>query len=93
VIEHGDKYHMLFCFRHSYDFRTNQQHSYRLGYACSDNLQTWKRDDSCAFVSNQDWAKEMVCYPNLFESNGDIYLLYNGNQFGKYGFGLAKLIK
>jgi len=35
----------------------------------------------------------MMCYPNIFECNDNIYLLYNGNEFGKYGFGIAKLIK
>ncbi len=25
--------------------------------------------------------------PNLFEDSGKIYLLYNGNEFGKNGFG------
>ena len=34
----------------------------------------------------------MMCYPNVFECDDDIYMLYNGNEFGKYGFGLAKLI-
>ena len=33
----------------------------------------------------------MQCYPNVFEMDNEIYMLYNGNAFGKYGFGLAKL--
>ena len=27
----------------------------------------------------------------VFEIDGKIYLLYNGNEFGRYGFGLAAL--
>ena len=33
----------------------------------------------------------MMCYPHLFECDGRICLLYNGNEFGKHGFGLATL--
>jgi hypothetical protein len=33
----------------------------------------------------------MQCYPHLFPCKDRIYLLYNGNQFGKHGFGLAVL--
>jgi hypothetical protein len=27
----------------------------------------------------------------VFDCDGRIYLLYNGNEFGRYGFGLAEL--
>jgi hypothetical protein len=30
-------------------------------------------------------------YPHVFELNGKYYMTYNGNEFGKYGFGLAIL--
>ena len=30
-------------------------------------------------------------YPHVFELNGKYYMLYNGNDFGMYGFGLAVL--
>jgi hypothetical protein len=33
----------------------------------------------------------MLCYPNLFECDGRTYLLYNGNEFGRHGFGIAIL--
>jgi hypothetical protein len=91
VIKWQNKYHMMFCYRHAYDFRTNFQRSYRLGYAVSDDLFQWQRNDSVAFICEQSWAREMICYPNLFECDNKLYLLYNGNEFGKHGFGLAKL--
>ena len=34
----------------------------------------------------------MLCYPHVFEVKDKIFLLYNGNEFGKFGFGLAELI-
>ena len=33
----------------------------------------------------------MQCYPHVFECDGKVYLLYNGNEFGRHGFGLARL--
>ncbi len=93
VLKIGDRYHMYFCFRQSTDFRTNPARGYRLGYAYSDDLKTWTRDDEQGGMkfSESGWDSEMMCYPHIFEWHGKIYLLYNGNAFGKYGFGLAEL--
>jgi hypothetical protein len=43
-------------------------------------------------VTEDAWDSDMMCYPNTFECDGKIYLLYNGNEFGRHGFGLAKLV-
>jgi hypothetical protein len=93
VIKLQDKYHMFFCYRYATDFRTNPSRGYRLGYAYSYNLVNWIRDDENKGidVSEEGWDSEMMCYPHIFEAFGKIYLLYNGNNFGKYGFGLAEL--
>jgi hypothetical protein len=93
VIYHQGKYHMIFCYRSSFDFRKNSGNAYRLGYASSDDLINWTRNDNEVGidVSADDWDAEMLCYPHLFEVDGKIYLLYNGNQFGKHGFGIASL--
>lgn len=88
---HG-KYHMFFCYRHSLGFRGKEK-GYRIGYASSDDILNWKRDDSKAGidVSSEGWDSEMVSYPHVFELDGNIYMLYLGNQVGKYGIGLAQL--
>lgn len=93
VLELNGKYHMYFCFRYATDFRSNPDRGYRLGYAYSDNLRDWQRDDSIKGidVSENDWDSDMMCYPHIFKAFGKVYLLYNGNKFGKYGFGLAEL--
>lgn len=87
------KYHMFFCYRHGLDFRENRNRSYRIGYASSSDLLTWRRDDSLVNldVSEEGWDSEMVAYPTVFELDGNIYMLYAGNGVGKTGFGLAKL--
>ncbi len=93
VARFNGKYHMFFCYRKSFDFRRNTANSYRIGYAYSSDLLSWKRDDSLAGIdiSETGWDSEMLCYPNVFELDNKIYMLYNGNEFGKHGFGLAQL--
>lgn len=93
VIKVGDRYHMWFCYRQSSDFRKNRSRSYRIGYAFSHDLVNWTRDDGNAGidVSQDGWDSEMLCYPHVFECAGKLYLLYNGNEFGRYGFGVAVL--
>ena len=84
---------MYFCYRYATDFRTNPQRAYRLGYAYSFDLIEWTRDDENAGIerSKDGWDSEMMCYPFLFSDENKNYLLYNGNAFGRYGFGLAVL--
>jgi hypothetical protein len=93
VIQIDRTYHMFFCFRQSHDFRTNRSRGYRIGHAHSDDLVNWTRnDDSPGLdVTEGDWDSDMLCYPHAFEYKGNVYLLYNGNEFGRYGFGLAIL--
>lgn len=95
VAKIGDRYHMFFCYRYATDFRNNPRRSYRIGYAYSDDLLSWQRDDISAGidVSDSGWDSEMQCYPHIFNMDDDTYLLYNGNEFGRFGFGLAKLEK
>ena len=92
VVAIGGRHHMFFCYRESFDFRRNRQRGYRIGHAWSDDLHNWARDDQPPLEGTPgDWDAEMQCYPHAFESDGEIYLLYNGNEFGKNGFGLARL--
>ena len=93
VIEINGRYHMLFCYRQSFDFRKNKDRGYRIGHAWSDDLMSWTRDDDnlTIDVSAGGWDSDMLCYPHVFECDEEIYLLYNGNEFGRYGFGLAVL--
>ena len=65
-----------------------------LGYAYSNDLETWHRDDDKIGidVSKNGWDSQMLAYPNISEIDGKKYLFYCGNEFGKYGFGLAQLL-
>lgn len=95
VVQIGDRHHMFFCYRHSSDFRTNPDRGYRIGHAWSDDLHQWTRaDDELALAGTPgDWDAEMQCYPHAFACGDEIYLLYNGNRFGREGFGAARLLR
>ena len=91
VIKIGSRCHMFFCYRQSSGFRSNRDRGYRIGHAWSDDLSTWTRDDDNPALEGTagDWDADMQCYPHVFECDGEVYLLYNGNEFGRFGFGLA----
>jgi sucrose-6-phosphate hydrolase SacC (GH32 family) len=80
-------YHMFFSYRYQLS------KVYKVGYAFSNDLLNWERDDSIAGlgVSENGWDSESVSYPHVFELDHKIYMLYQGNEIGKYGFGLAEL--
>lgn len=95
VIRIGNCHHMFFCYRESFDFRKACGRGYRIGHAWSDDLRNWIRDDETPALSGTpgSWDSEMQCYPHVFACDNKIYLLYNGNEFGRLGFGLAELQK
>jgi len=67
--------------------------SYRIGYAESIDGRKWSRLDHRVGidVSETGWDSEMIEYPYVFDHLGSRYMLYNGNGYGKTGFGLAIL--
>lgn len=88
VIDVHGKYRMWYSFRASEGAQT-----YRIGYAQSQDGLSWERlDDQVGIsVSGVGWDSEMICYPRVFEHKGRLFMLYNGNGYGKTGFGLAVL--
>ena len=73
-----------------YSFRGEQ---YRIGYAFSKDGMIWKRKDELAGidVSPEGWDSEAICYSHVFQYGKKLYMLYNGNVYGKEGLGIAKL--
>lgn len=67
--------------------------AYRLGYAESAEGVHWTRRDALSGIepSAFGWDSEMICYPHVFDHQGQRYLLYNGNGYGASGIGLAVL--
>ena len=80
-------YHMFFSYRY------HLSKVYKIGYASSIDLLNWKRNDSNAGIENsvEGWDSEAVSYPYVFELDSKVYMLYQGNEIGRYGFGLAQM--
>jgi hypothetical protein len=93
VFFHRGKYRMLYSHRRVMDYRVDPNCSYRLGYAESADGISWTRKDREVGIerSRAGWDSEMMEYCCVYEHGGTIYLLYNGNGFGKSGFGYAVL--
>jgi hypothetical protein len=65
-----------------------------MGYAESVNGQEWVRIDDKVGLDvspDSDWDSEMIEYPFVFDHKGQRYMLYNGNGYGRTGFGIAAL--
>ncbi len=91
VIIQDGLYKMWFGKRKKSDYRNNIKNTYRIGYAESKNGIDWERKDgfSGIDISSGGWDSEMISYPNVFLNDGTLFMIYNGNGFGKTGFGYA----
>lgn len=93
ILEIEGRFIMYFGYRGAFDFRAGENSSYRIGCAESDDLKLWRRvnDPQELSLGPEDWDSEMVTYPRFFRLKGRIHMLYCGNDFGRHGFGIAKL--
>jgi hypothetical protein len=84
VYHDGDCYRMLFSFRAG-------DALYSIGSARSDDGIGWQRDAETylSAAGQQGWESEMACYAWPFSRDGRSYVLYNGNGYGRDGFGSA----
>jgi hypothetical protein len=82
VRKEGGLYRMWYCYRGP---------AYRIGYAESADGNHWTRKDEEAGIdrSASGWDSEMQAYPWVFDEGDRFYMLYNGNSYGRTGFGLA----
>lgn len=91
VIHEDGRYRMWYSYRSISDYRTNKAFSYRIGYAESNDNLNWVRKDNEAGIdlSEEGWDSEMLAYPYPVDYCDQRYLFYNGNGFGRTGFGYA----
>ena len=76
-----------------FSYRSGSGEKYRIGRAFSADGTSWSLylRETGIDVSLDGWDFEMICYPFVFDHKGFRYMLYNGNGYGKTGFGLAVL--
>lgn len=81
VLRTSDGWRMWFAFRGE---------RYRIGCAESEDGRTWTRRDEWGLEpSGEGWDASEVTYPHVFECGGRLCLLYNGDGYGRTGFGLC----
>jgi hypothetical protein len=91
VIFNNDKYEMYFSYRDIVDYRTDRGKGYQIGKALSHDGLTWEKQYSEAGIklSDNGWDSKMIEYCHVFNHGDFSYMIYNGNEFGKDGFGYA----
>ena len=84
VLKRGDRYCMWYSYKGEH---------YRIGYAESPDGLSWERMDDRAGidVSSEGGDSVMVCTCCVFEHGKNLYMLYNGNDYGMHGVFLAML--
>jgi predicted GH43/DUF377 family glycosyl hydrolase len=66
--------------------------TYRIYSANSTDGLAWQRDSAPMIeVASSGWDSEMVCYGTRLDTAHGNFLLYNGNAYGKDGFGAARV--
>ena len=83
VIRDPDRYRMWFASRGS---------TYRVRYAESTDGLSWTRMDEPGGITPaaSGWDSGMVAYPHVFDHGARRLMLYNGNDYGRTGIGLAE---
>ena len=92
VIKLDETYRMWYSRRDIVDFRTDRTHGYQGGYAESADGIVWERKDGDFGVatSPDGWDSDSIAYPYCLPVNDRLLMFYNGNGFGKSGFGYAE---
>lgn len=80
-------------YRMFYSVRRRSFRSYRLGYAESFDGCMWQRMDHKLNldVTPGSFDSDAIMYAAPIEVDGQLYVFYNGNQFGRDGFAVAVL--
>lgn|SRR5574344_2719878 len=91
VIKEDGIYKMWYTYRGASDYRTNKDHSYRIGYAESTDGKVFERMDEKVGIdiAPSGWDSIMQTYPHVIKYENKYWMFYNGNTFGKSGFGYA----
>lgn len=66
---------------------------YLIGYARSSDGLAWQREDELGMGTSPEgeWDSEMIAFPGVIDTAHGTLMFYNGNGFGRSGFGVARL--
>jgi hypothetical protein len=83
VIRAAGRYHMWFTVRGE---------NYRIAHAHSHDGSAWVRSGSLGLdPAGSGWESREACYSHVFAHGETLYMLYNGNGYGREGLGLASM--
>lgn len=91
VIQLNDRYLMFYCKRNATDYRTSSDNSYKIYAAVSADAESWKKMIDFQYTATSVFDNSMQCYPQFLRVAHKVYMLYNGNDFGKQGFGCSSI--
>lgn len=91
VIKDDGLYKMWFSTRGIENYRQKDGQHYMIGYAESLDGINWVRkpEKMNLTTSEYGWDSEMLEYASVKKFKNRYYMIYNGNEFGKTGFGYA----
>jgi hypothetical protein len=92
IFQKNQKTYMLFS------YKISQLDKYKIGIAESDNGIYWKNSGELHFIkpvsgTNETWDNESKEYPYSFNFEGNLYFAYNGNEYGRSGLGLGRILE
>jgi len=89
VVQRGPREYEMY-----YSIRSRSRAAYRPGYARSCDGLNWTRDDAAVGldVSPSGFDSAALMYMATIDIDGRTYCFYNGNEFGRDGFGAAELV-
>jgi len=77
-------------YRMWYSYVHSQSGKYLMGYAHSNDGLAWTRDDENIGIGlDNEYCQSMICYPFVFKMGDRLFMLYNGDNYGQKGFGIA----
>jgi hypothetical protein len=93
VIVEDNLYKMWYSKRNIDGFRVDNQKGYNGGYAESlDGVNWTRKDEEFGLIrSLSGWDSDAIAYPYVLKYKNKKIMFYNGNSFGKTGFGYAIL--
>ena len=91
IIKKDNTYEMYFSYRDTDGYRNIRGKGYMIGKALSADGISWEKryTETGILLSEEGWDSNMMEYCHVFNHKGIYYMLYNGNDFGKQGFGYA----
>jgi hypothetical protein len=95
LLERPNATSIWYCSRGAHGFRAGGVHAYRIWHGkIGDDGRTIQDRAPIRFApqeADSAWDRDMQAYPCVGVSGEDLVMLYNGNGFGRDGFGYARL--